>query len=133
MPVLISDTKARLDELAADPSGVTDPFDSIYRIVYQLTMRTVAANEIANDRALLDKTLKLYESIENASTPWLIMFPHLPTPAKLQQAWSGAQLYKIFANLVEERRKTGRRDDDALQYLIDQGDDTLHIITVSVK
>lgn len=131
MPTLMADTKRNLDTLAADSPGITDPFDSIYKIVYQLTMRTVACREIAEDPALLERTLHLYEEVEKAATPTVVMFPSLPSPAKLKRMWSGAKLYMIFKNIVDQRRSSGIREDDALQFMMDSGDDIKSIITVS--
>lgn len=37
----------------------------------------------------------------------------------------------LVKNIVDDRKKTGRREEDALQFLIDQGDSLLNIITVS--
>jgi len=132
VPNLMADTRRRLELLAQDPRGVTDPFDSIYKIVFQLTMRTVACNEIAEDPALLDKTLHLFESIERAATPTVVMYPSLPTLSKLKRVLAGAQLYMIFRKIVDERKRTDRRDHDALQYMMDHGDDIRTIITVSI-
>ncbi|THW45271.1 cytochrome P450 6A1 [Aureobasidium pullulans] len=127
---LISDTTTRLDELAKDPKGLTDPFESIYGIVYQLTMRTVACNDIANDRVLLDQTLEMFEQIEAANSAELIIFPWFPLfPGKLRRLWYGGKLYMIFKNIIDGRAKTGHREEDPLQYLIDQGDNTKEILT----
>lgn len=130
LPQMLKDVRAKLDSLASDPKGLTDPFDSIYRIVFQLTMRTVACNEIASNLPLLEKTLKQYETIESTATAISIMFPWVPTPAKARRTFAGAKLYMTIKRIMDERSKTGRREDDALQYLIDQGDDVTHIITV---
>lgn len=127
---MISDTIKGMERLAADPTGITDPFQSMYELVYQLTMRTVACNEIAEDPAMLKKTLRLYEEVEKAATPTVVMYPWLPSPAKLKRMWGGAQLYMIFKNIVDVRNKTSRREDDALQFLMDQGDDIRSIIGV---
>ncbi|KAK4935969.1 hypothetical protein LTR28_010256, partial [Elasticomyces elasticus] len=108
---------------------MTDPFNSIYNIVFQLTMRTVACNDIANDPKLLARVLKLYETIEQSTTAATIMFPWLPTPAKARRTWGGAQLYRIFKRIIDERKKTGAKCDDPLQFLLDQGDDVLRVIT----
>ncbi|CAD0099993.1 unnamed protein product [Aureobasidium mustum] len=126
---LINDTRTRLDELVKDPSGITDPFESIYGIVYQLTMRTVACNEIANDRALLDQTLDMFEKIEASSSAKLIIFPWFPFPGKLRRLWYGGKLYMIFKGIIEDRAKTGRREEDPLQFLIDKGDNVKEILT----
>lgn len=132
LPLLIADTKARLEEVATSPNGVMDPFDNIYKIVYQLTMRTVGCNDIADDPALLLKTLRLYEAIEESATPTGIIFPWLPTVAKLKRTIAGGRLYMIFQRIVSQRRKTGKRDEDALQFMIDHGDDVTKIIAVGV-
>ena len=65
----MSDVKGRLNQLANDPTGITDPFESIYRIVYQLTIRMVGVEDIAEDPVLLEKTLRLYEAVESSATP----------------------------------------------------------------
>ncbi|KAH0269333.1 cytochrome P450, partial [Aureobasidium melanogenum] len=129
LDALISDTRSRLEDLVKDPKGMTDPFESIYGIVYQLTMRTVACNEIADDRALLDTTLDMFEKIEASSSPKLIILPWFPFPGKLRRLWYGGRLYMIFKKIIEDRAKTGRREDDPLQFMIDKGDDVKEILT----
>lgn len=129
LPQLLQDARTSLDKLAADKSGLTDPFDSIYRMVFQFTMRTVACHEIADDAALLERTLQLYEAVEGTATPFSIMYPWMPLPAKVKRTYAGAQLYMIFKRVVDARNKEGGRNDDALQYLIDQGDNITDIIT----
>ena len=129
-PHLIRDTTARLDMLAGSPSGMTDPFTSVYEIVFQLTMRMVGCTEIANDPSLLKKTLKLFETIESSTTATAIIFPSLPSPALIKRTIAGGRLYLIFKKIVDEREMSGRREDDALQHLIDIGDNVKDIIGV---
>ena len=130
LPQLLQDTRSMLDDIAADPSGITNPFDSIYKIVFKLTMRTVGCNEIANDDALLYETLSLYEKLESAATPLTIMWPWIPTIGKIKRYYGGYQLYMMFKRVVDARNKEGRREKDALQYLLDQGDSLTQIITL---
>src|SRR2546423_14109980 len=133
LPQLMADTNARLQNITASPSGITDPFDSVYKIVYQLTMRTVGCNEIANDPILLAKTLAYFETIEQSGTPAGVIFPWLPTLSKLKRTYAGARLYMLFQSIVNERKKTGKRDDDPLQFMIDQGDEVIKVIGVSAR
>lgn len=133
LPQLLADTRSSLEEIAALPSGIFDPFDNVYRIVFQLTMRTVGCNEIANDPDLLRKTLGIYESIEGSATMAAIIFPWLPTPARLKRTIAGIRLHMIIQRIVAQRKKTGKREDDALQYMIDQGDDVNRIISVGSR
>jgi hypothetical protein len=128
---LIEDTNARLKSIASSPSGITNPFDSVHKIVFQLTMRTVGCNEIANDLRLQAKALSFYETIEQSATPAGVIFPWLPTPAKLKRTYAGGALYMMFQGIVNERKRTGKREEDALQFMIDHGDDVTMIIHVS--
>lgn len=138
LPLLVGDTKSALERSVARggvgaTSGIMDPFDDIYRIVYLLTMRTVGANEIARSPELLEKTLGLFETIEQCSSPARIIFPWMMTPAHLRKMYAGGKLYMIFSKLVEERKEKGRREDDALQFLIDSGSDMVRILSVSSR
>lgn len=126
LPALISDVRSRLDELGS--SGVMDPFDHIYQLIYLLTMRTFVATEIANSRQLLDKTLRLFESIEESTTPYQIIFPWLPSPSLFKRFIAGTRMYMIFNKIINKRKTQKSREDDALQVLIDQGDDTHRIL-----
>lgn len=130
MPQLLQDARYNMDRLAANPAGITDPFDSIYRTVFNFTMRTLACNDFADDPAALRKVLKLFETIQGTATPLAIMYPWLPTPSKFRKMLAGSQLYMMFKRVVDERRKTGRKDDDALQFLLDQGDSLTDVLTV---
>lgn len=130
LPELLVDVRSRIDELSAQKVKTTDPFDSIYRTVFQVTMRTIACVEIANDRPLLDRCLELFETIEGTATPISIMYAWMPVWSKFRRTYAGAQLYMILKAIIDKRAKEGRKEDDALQFLIDQGDDVTKIITV---
>ena len=130
LPTLLSDVRGRLEELATSSPGATDPFDSIFKIVFLLTMRAVGATEIADDRKKLDTTLSLFQTIEQSATSSQIMFPWLPSPALLRRFIAGTRMYMMFQKIVKGRQETGGGEDDALQYLLDQGDDMGKIISV---
>ncbi|PQE32897.1 cytochrome P450 6A1 protein [Rutstroemia sp. NJR-2017a WRK4] len=123
----IHDIQARLDELPSE-TGMIDPFVSIYETVFQLTMRMVGSAEIANDVPRLRKTLRLFETIEQSTTPTSIIFPWMPTIAFIKRTIAGGRLYYLFKSIMDNRKRTGRREDDALQYLIDMGDDIKNVI-----
>lgn len=131
LPFLVGDAQGRLKDLVPDTAGSFDPFDGLYRIVYHLTMRAFGANDIAESPELLNRTLALFEQIEAAYSPTRIIFPWLPTIAHLKRTAAGKKLYMIFNDIVQGRRITGMRGDDALQYLLDNDDDVAKIISVS--
>lgn len=131
LPQLLQDVRASFKGLAEKETKTIDPFDNIYRLVFQLTMRTVACVEIASDHEMLRKVLDLFETIESTATPLSIMYSWMPWPSKFRRTYAGAKLYMIFKNIIDKRAQEGRREEDTLQYLIDQGDDVTRIITVS--
>jgi sterol 14-demethylase len=133
LPQLLEDVRASIKDLAAQEPKTIDPFDSIYRLVFQLTMRTVACVEIASDHEMLRRVLDLFETIERTATPLSIMYNWIPWPSQIRRTYAGAKLYMIFKNIIDKRAQEGRREDDTLQYLIDQGDDVTKIITVGIS
>lgn len=128
LSTLTSDTKEAIDAIKNDPSGRTDPFESIYRLVFRLTIRIVGAQEIAENAELLEETLNLFEYIEASTTATSIILPKFPSPAVLKRTYAGARLYMIIENIVKKRAASDEKYDDALQYLLDQGDRTHKII-----
>jgi sterol 14-demethylase len=124
------DIHSRLNELLEDPTGTTDPFDSIYSLVFKLTMRTVGCNDVADDPEQLQAIMRHYEVMDKSFTPIVVYFPWLPTIQGLQRKVAGAKIYMALKRIVDNRRKTGVRGDDPLQYLMDQGDNMTQIIGV---
>ncbi|KAJ4359014.1 hypothetical protein N0V95_002550 [Ascochyta clinopodiicola] len=128
LSTLTSDMQEAISAIKDDPSGRTNPFESIYRVVFQLTMRIVGAHEIADNPELLEETLKLFEYIEASTTATSIILPKFPSPAVLKRTYAGARLYMIIENIVKRRAASDEKHDDALQYLLDQGDRTHKIV-----
>lgn len=133
LPDLRNDTRRMFDDLAmSGHSGITEPFDLIYRTVFQLTLRTVACKELADDPKLGAKLLAQYEMIEKTGdTALSVMYPWLWTVNKVRRSYAGFRSYMLFKGFVDDRQRTGRREDDALQFLLDAGDDLKMVITVS--
>lgn len=128
LPVIISDTQEAIEAIRNDPLGITNPFESLYRIVFRLTIRLVGADEIANDPKVLEETLKLFEMIDSSATATAVMFPKFPSPAVLKRTYAGARLYMMIENIIKKRAASDEKHDDALQYLLDQGDRTFKIV-----
>lgn len=62
----------------------------------------------------------------------LLTLPFQIAWSKVKKTLAGTQLYLVFQKIVEERKKTGKREDDPMQLLIDEGDTTVQILQVSV-
>ncbi|GAP93132.1 putative cytochrome p450 6a1 [Rosellinia necatrix] len=128
LDLLTGDTRAACDALAAAPPSradpdwqVTDPFESFYEIVYQLTMRTVGANDIAEDPKLLKHTLSIFDWFEKSDSFAKVIFPWLPTLNHFMRLYYGAKLAFVFRDIIDKRNKTGKKGNDALQFLMDRG------------
>lgn len=132
LPKLRRDIQTSITKLEMDPIKVTDPFESIYRIVYHLTMRMMGVNDIANDPVLLEETLQLFAKVDESAAATTVLFPSFPSLKKLKQTIAGGKLYLIFRRIVEQRKRSRIRDDDPLQYLIDQGDSMRQITEVGL-
>jgi len=112
---------------------MVNPFDDLYRLVYQLTMRTVGCAEIAGDEKLLAETLGIFESIDGASAGSKLLVPSwMTTPSHLRRLWAGMRMYFLFKGIIDTRAKEGTRREDALQVLIDSGFDVADIISVTL-
>ncbi|KAM3418058.1 hypothetical protein BST61_g6264 [Cercospora zeina] len=129
LPLLLQDARKAMESFVQQAEKVTNPFESVYRMVFQFTMRTVACNEIANDPAKLEQTLNLFETVDAANTPVQVMYPWIPTPAKFKRLLAGTRLYMMFQKIIDARKATGEKNRDALQFCLDQGDNTTDIIT----
>jgi cytochrome P450 len=128
LPTLISDVQEAIEAMRNDPSGTTNPFESVYRIVFRLTIRMVGAEEIAEDPKKLEQTLKYFEMIDQSATAAAVMFPKFPSPAILKRYYAGAKLFMMMENIVKKRAASDEKHDDALQYMLDQGDRMFRII-----
>jgi cytochrome P450 len=128
LPTLISDVHEAMDAIKNSPSGVTDPFDSLYRLIFRLTIRVVGADEIANDPKALAETLRLFELIDNSGTAMSVMFPKFPSFAVLKRTYAGTRLYFLIENIIKKREASDEKHDDPLQYLLDQGDRTFRVV-----
>ncbi|KAJ3492662.1 hypothetical protein NLG97_g5236 [Lecanicillium saksenae] len=126
LPKMAEDTDAAISMLSFSDRPVLI-FPLMYRLIYRLTHRTGGVHEIAEDEKLLDSTLKNFAKIEYCS-PLQIMFPNWPLPSLLLKLWAGFSLHQTIVGAMSERRRTGRSEVDALQYLMDLGEPDLEIV-----
>lgn len=130
---LISDMHHSMEQLSdhhgSDKPVRIDVFDYFFKSMYQMTHRTLGCNKIANSPGLLASTLQVYKNIDTASAAE-IMFPWLPVPSKLKKMWSGYKMFSVLSAIAKERR-SGKRDTDAMQVLIDSGNSDTFVTVVS--
>lgn len=138
LPKLIGDVRGRLRDLAAVIPGdgfkdeaVVDPFDDIFKIAFQLTIRSVGCGDIAEDLELMGKMMHWYHLVDSLTSPTAVMYKWIPTWGMFKRTLAGMRLFEIVKKIGDERLRTGKRGEDAMQIMIDQGDDMGHIVGVS--
>lgn len=138
LPKLIGDVRARLQDLAAaipdkgfKNEAVVDPFDSIFKIAFQLTIRSVGCGDIADDLELMGRMMHWYHLVDSLTSPTAVMYPWIPTWGMFKRMVAGMRLFGIVKKIGDERLRTGKRGEDAMQIMMDQGDDMGHIVGVS--
>lgn len=135
VPHLVNDAVSEYERVAVRcgaSSGIFDPFEVMNRMVFQLTMRTVGSKEIAESQDLLSRSLSLVHQIgENSSTVRIIV-SWLPTLKYMKRLIAAGRLYMLLNGLAKDRTRTGRREDDALQLLLDEGEPGTKIVEASL-
>lgn len=117
LPQLIDDSRRFITSII--PSEAWDPLDKLSYLMYQLTHRMVGTHDIANDLELVVSTRDIYKPLDHSSL-FEIWFPLLPTLSKLRKAWAYTRLHWLVQSFITDRRKTGRKEKDAMQMMMDQ-------------
>ncbi|KAG8712346.1 hypothetical protein FRC08_014724 [Ceratobasidium sp. 394] len=104
--------------------GKFDPFDTIFSTIFQLTTRFVACREIADSIEGCKRLEKLYRRVEKGWTPASILLPWMPSFARVRKTIATGQIYFWFDGIIKARQQENRREEDALQTLLDLGDST---------
>lgn len=135
LPKMINDASSFYERLTASTgagSGMFDPFQEMNRIVFQLTMRTVGATEIAESEELLSRSFKLVTQIGENSSNARIIIPWLPTWRYMKRLIAAGRFYMIINGLERDRKATGRRENDAMQLLLDDGESGTKVVEVNL-
>lgn len=124
LPVLVHDAKEGLRTLATSSSTIINPFDVLFKVIFQLTARELCCSDIADQTELLDKMIQLFLTAGTSYNPRIILFPPLIkwlSPAYWKQMSASIRMYMLVKDILDQRKRTGKRGTDPLQHLIDQG------------
>ncbi|TDL20337.1 cytochrome P450 [Rickenella mellea] len=102
--------------------GTFNPHEDVYNMVFQLTIRAMSCNEIADDFDVVSKVTQLYWNIEEGSSATTVLLPWLPSKARTLKKESTTALYLLFKDVYDARFSSDKVHSDALQVLIDEGD-----------
>ncbi|KAI0078353.1 cytochrome P450 [Panus rudis PR-1116 ss-1] len=109
-------------------SGTLDPFESIPRLIFQTTVRSLASSELADDEVLVARLKELYDELDVSTTPASVLFPWFPSPSMVRKLLATKKIYDIVNHAIETRANSGLPGDDTLQLLLDSGDDRLVVL-----
>ena len=59
-----------------------------------------------------------------------MLLPWIPSKARNLRDSSTRELYEIVKTIVDDRKQTGKRGEDAMQVLLDEGDGLNDIVQV---
>ncbi|KIJ99908.1 hypothetical protein K443DRAFT_155252 [Laccaria amethystina LaAM-08-1] len=126
IPRLLEDSRKQMESWGS--AGTFDPFDKVYELIFQLTMRSLSSTDISDDPATVARLKKLYDLLDVGTTPATVLIPWFPTPAMIKKLWATKEIYDIVSQAINARQQNGIRQDDTLQMLLDSGDEKLVII-----
>ena len=129
IPTLFCDIIKRMDGWG--DSGKINPFNDIYYIVFQMTVRMATCRELAEDSVAVDQLFRLYWKLEKSATPVGVLLPWFPSKANRNKKQANADMYNLLSGYVGSRRSAQESGSDAIDLLIAQGDDNSAIIGVS--
>lgn len=109
-------------------SGMIDPFTDIPAVVFQMTVRCLSCQEIADDAVLVERLRQLYDKLDRSTTPWSVLVPWLPSPSMITKVRASKEIYDIVCGAIKARAESGVSRDDALQMLLDHGDEKTTMI-----
>ncbi|PPQ80554.1 hypothetical protein CVT25_001588 [Psilocybe cyanescens] len=126
IPCLLEDTRKIMEGWGT--SGKFDPFENVYELLFQLTIRSLSCVEISNDPALVARLKVLYDTLDTGTTPATVLVPWLPTPAMIKKLWATKEIYEIVIKAINDRESSGISRHDTLQMLLDSGDEKLVVV-----
>jgi sterol 14-demethylase len=119
LPTLFSDIEKRMETWGKH--GQMDPFQSIYDLVFQMTVRMATCAELSSNLKDIEEIQRLYWDLEKSVTPTALLLPWFPGPAKKRKEQSTKGLYMKLRDYVELRRNAAVPSSDAIDVLLGQG------------
>ncbi|KAG6860941.1 hypothetical protein C0995_005771 [Termitomyces sp. Mi166 len=128
LPTLFEDVQRRMEDWGKE--GILNPFKEVYELVFQMTVRLATCRELSEDKEAISQLARHYWELEKSATPFALLFPWFPCPAKKAKQEATQNLYDLLSEYVNRRRKATERTTDAIDVLIAEGDSDDAIIGV---
>lgn len=98
-------------------SGVVNLPDAFGELIILTASRTLLGREVRE--RMFERVAGLYHDLDDGMRPISVLFPHLPTAFHRRRDAARKAMADIFAGVVAERRASGAKEDDMLQWFID--------------
>ncbi|GFR40145.1 hypothetical protein Agub_g701 [Astrephomene gubernaculifera] len=98
-------------------SGIVDFRDEFSKLVTLTAARTLLGREVREQ--LFDQVADLLHGLDEGMVPLSVFFPYLPIEPHKKRDRCRKALSEIFAKIIQNRRTSGRREEDVLQQFID--------------
>ncbi|KAH8987858.1 cytochrome P450 [Lactarius akahatsu] len=121
IPEILNDGRRLLQPW--EKAGTLDPFDRIYELIFQATVRCLTCTEIADDPEIVARLRQLFDKVDRGTTPATVLFPWFPSSAMVSKARATKQIYDIIVNAIKVREQSGVSHNDNLQLFLDSGDE----------
>lgn len=119
LPTLLHDLNQRI--LGWKKEGKMDPFNEVYDLVFQMTVRLATCRELAEDKAAVTQLSGHYWNLEKSGTPVSVLLPWFPGSAKKRKGKATMALYRMLGSYVKLRRNASTPTIDTIDHLIGQG------------
>jgi sterol 14-demethylase len=119
LPLLLEDVNHRMKDWGTE--GKINPFNEVYDVVFQMTVRMASCRELSEDRDAVSRLAKHYWAIERNATPITILLPWFPSSAKKAKQKATMALYTMILSYVIARRKSSNPSMDSIDLFISRG------------
>ena len=102
----------------------------LFQLTFQSTERCLTCTEIADDPKIVARCKQLFDQVERGTTPATVLFPWFPSPSMVRRTWATKRLYDIIVRAMKARKQSGIPQNDALQMLLDAGEEHYTIVGV---
>lgn len=97
--------------------GEVDLLEELSGLIILTASRCLMGREVREH--LFETVSMLFHDLDMGMQPISVLFPYLPIPAHNKRDKSRAELARIFAKIISNRRSTGASEGDLLQTFID--------------
>lgn len=98
-------------------SGEVDLKDEFSKLIMLTAARTLLGREVREN--LFNEVADLLHDLDAGMLPISVFFPYLPIPAHNKRDQSRDELKRIFSKVIQQRRASGKKEQDVLQAFID--------------